>query len=60
MTNEEKYLEVFGMPADISNCPTVDCSMCPCELKNSLGESSCIGASTYEWWRKEYKEGGSK
>ena len=56
MTNEEKYLEVFGLPVDISNCPTVDCNMCPCVNIDNEGNVSCIGAATYEWWRKEYKE----
>ena len=56
MTNAEKYKEVFGMPVDDSSCPTTTCKSCPCALKNELGEISCIGASTYEWWNKEYKE----
>ena len=55
MTNAEKYKEVFGMPADISNCPTADCTICPCGQINARGELSCIGASTYVWWNKEYK-----
>ena len=56
MTNAEKYKEVFGMPVDPSSCPTTTCKGCPCALKNELGEISCIGASTYEWWNKEYKD----
>jgi len=55
MTNAEKYKEVFGLPVDKSNCPTSDCNVCPCAMKNELGEISCYGASTYEWWNKEYK-----
>ena len=56
MTNEEKYLEVFGMPADISNCPTVDCSMCPCVAKNQMGDISCLASYASTWWKSEYKE----
>lgn len=56
MTNAEKYKEVFGMDVDPSNCPSSDCIDCPCGQRNELGDFSCIGASTYEWWRKEYKE----
>lgn len=56
MTNAEKYKEVFGMEVDPSACPTKECEYCPCALKNDLGEISCIGGSTYEWWNREYKE----
>ena len=56
MTNAEKYKEVFGMDVDPSNCPSRDCIDCPCGQRNEIGDFSCYGASTYEWWKKEYKE----
>lgn len=56
MTNAEKYKEVFGMDVDPSNCPSSDCLDCPCAQRNALGDFSCIGASTYEWWKKEYND----
>ena len=55
MTNAEKYKEVFGMNVDKSICPSSDCIDCPCARRNELGELSCYGASTYEWWNKDYK-----
>lgn len=56
MTNAEKYKEIFGMDVDLSNCPTKECEDCPCARINEFDEISCFGASTYEWWSKEYKE----
>ena len=56
MTNAEKYKEIFGMYVDPSNCPSSDCIDCPCAQINELGDLSCFGATTYEWWNKEYKE----
>lgn len=56
MTNAEKYKEVFGMEVDPSMCPTTDCEVCPCGMKNNLGDISCIAECTYKWWKKEYKE----
>lgn len=56
MTNAEKYKEVFGMEVDPSMCPTTTCDVCPCAMKNNLGDISCTGGCTYEWWKKEYKE----
>ena len=55
MTNAEKYKEVFGMSVDPSNCPSTTCEDCPCCMKDMVGNTSCVGASTYEWWSKEYK-----
>ena len=55
MTNAEKYEEVFGMPVDNSNCPTSSCKACPCAGITIDGYTECIGASTYEWWKEEYK-----
>ena len=59
MTNAEKYKEVFGMNVDPSNCPSSDCIDCPCAQRNAVGDMSCFGASTYEWWSKEYKDPNS-
>lgn len=56
MTNAEKYKEVFGFSVDPSNCPSTTCEGCPCAMKNIVGDISCIDASTYEWWKSEYKE----
>lgn len=55
MTNEEKYLEVFGMPVDMSMCPTIDCNMCPCVAKTAKGDISCLSSYSINWWRSEYK-----
>lgn len=55
MTNAEKYKEVFGMPVDPSNCPTLSCKDCPVGDVDQYGDVSCMSSLTYEWWYKEYK-----
>lgn len=56
MTNAEKYEEVFGIPHDPSNCPTSDCNVCPCGIKDDKGSIACFASRTHEWWNSEYKE----
>lgn len=55
MTNAEKYNEVFGMPADTSNCPTSNCYICPCCHRDNQGCVFCVGGDIYTWWNDEYK-----
>ena len=58
MTNAQKYEEVFGMKPDISNCPTDDCKICPCGIKDQHDGIACFASRTNDWWNSEYKEGG--
>lgn len=56
MTNKEMYEKIFGMPAETSNCPTSDCSVCPCGMKDNKGGIACYASRTHDWWNSEYKE----
>ena len=58
MTNAEKYAEVFGIPVDKSMCPTMDCNVCPCVAKNTMGDISCLSSYSENWWNSTYKEKG--
>ena len=49
MTNAEKYAEVFGIPVDKSMCPTMDCNVCPCVAKNTMGDISCLSSYSENW-----------
>ena len=60
MTNKEMYEKVFGMPADTSNCPSLDCNVCPCGMKDKHGGIACFASRTHEWWNSEYKKGGAE
>ena len=55
MTNRDKFEQVFGMRADISNCPTEECCMCPCNPKSTLVilSQECHPS---DWWASEYIE----
>lgn len=59
MTNAEKYAEVFGLNPDTSNCPTDDCNVCPCAVKDPdiKGGIACMASRCHVWWNSEYKEG---
>lgn len=55
MTNAEKYKEVFGMDADPTVCPTLDCKDCPCSKIDAYGDVACITGDVYKWWNQTYK-----
>lgn len=59
MTNAEKYEQIFGFPADISNCPTSDCWKCPCAHFDNAHCVRCTGSDVDEWWKAEFKEGNN-
>ncbi len=58
MTNAEKYTEVFGLNPETSNCPTDDCNICPCGIKDNKDGIACFASRTHDWWNSEYKKGG--
>ena len=59
MTNKEMYEKVFGMPAAL-NCPTSDCNVFPCGIKDDKDGIACYASRVDEWWDSEYKKGGTE
>lgn len=59
MTNAEKYEEVFGVPPDITRCPTADCDKCFLgKKKRKKGQWWCVtGEDIMNWWNSKYKGG---
>ena len=54
MTNEEKFIEVFGVKPDtntfVLECPDDECNYFDSEENHNVNSCHCN-----DWWKEEYK-----